>query len=86
MPYPLLRKPVYEYKERKDIPRFQWQAQRDIDDADGFVFISTEYHSDIPAALTNMTCHFPVWNFTYKPSAIITYSEGNAQAMSSVVA
>ena len=77
MPYPVLRKPAYEYKDTKEVPLFLVQAQKEIDAADGFVFISTEYHSDIPPALSNMACHFPVWNFMYKPSAIVTYSEGN---------
>ena len=76
MPYPLLQKPAYEYEDATEMPPFLAQAQKDIDEADGFIFISTEYHSDIPAALKNMTCHLPVWNFMYKPSAIITYSEG----------
>lgn len=76
LPYETLKKPAYMYGSTTEMPPFLAQAQKEIDEADGFIFLSTEYHSCIPAALTNMTCHFPVWNFMYKPSAIITYSEG----------
>ena len=44
--------------------------------ADGYVVVSAEYNHSIPPALSNMLDHFGASMYSYKPSAICTYSPG----------
>ncbi|MEM5501595.1 NAD(P)H-dependent oxidoreductase [Ahrensia kielensis] len=47
-----------------------------IKDADCFVMVSPEYNHSMSPALANMLNHFGSSSFSFKPSAIVTYSAG----------
>lgn len=47
-----------------------------IKSADGYVMVSPEYNHSMSPALANMLNHFGSSLFSYKPSAIVTYSAG----------
>jgi NAD(P)H-dependent FMN reductase len=47
-----------------------------IQAADGYVMVSPEYNHCMSPALTNLLNHFGSSLFSYKPSAIVTYSAG----------
>ena len=76
MPFEMLKQPIFMVQDPSKIPAFLQKASQEIASADGFIFLSAEYHSSIPPALTNMVDHFAPWDFLHKPSAIITYSIG----------
>lgn len=47
-----------------------------IDAADGYVMVSPEYNHSMSPALAHLLNHFGSSLFSYKPSAIVTYSAG----------
>lgn len=47
-----------------------------IEAADGYVMVSPEYNHSMSPALANLLNHFGSSLFSYKPSAIVTYSAG----------
>jgi NAD(P)H-dependent FMN reductase len=47
-----------------------------IESADGFVMVSPEYNHSMSPALANLLNHFGSSLFSFKPSAIVTYSAG----------
>lgn len=49
---------------------------RTIEGADGFAMVSPEYNHSMSPALADMLNHFGSSLFSYKPSAIVTYSAG----------
>ena len=51
-----------------------WPGQ--IAAADGFVMVSPEYNHSMSPALADMLNHFGSGLFSFKPSAIVTYSAG----------
>lgn len=75
--YPL--EPVFK-------PHFAWTPGRapqplqtladKIASADGYVMVSPEYNHSMSPALANLLNHFGSSLFSYKPSAIVTYSAG----------
>ncbi|XP_014680477.1 PREDICTED: uncharacterized protein LOC106820478, partial [Priapulus caudatus] len=60
----------------EDIPAAARNARGIINDADAFVYVSTEYYQTIPPALTNMIIHFDTDIFSGKPAALVCYSDG----------
>lgn len=48
----------------------------EIEAADGYVMVSPEYNHAMSPALANLLNHFGSSLFSYKPSAIVTYSAG----------
>lgn len=74
--FPLLEKALHFYQDRKTAPKFLLDCEEKIKAADAFVVVSAEYNHSIPPALSNMLDHFPGSIFSYKPSAIVTYSPG----------
>ncbi len=48
----------------------------EIETADGYVMVSPEYNHAMSPALANLLNHFGSSLFSYKPSAIVTYSAG----------
>ena len=46
--------------------------------ADAYVVVTCEYNHSIPPALTSMMGHFGGSNYAFKPSAVVTYSPGQA--------
>lgn len=47
-----------------------------IESADGYVMVSPEYNHSMSPALAHLLNHFGSSLFSYKPSAIVTYSAG----------
>ena len=76
MPFEMLKKPIFYYEDPSTLPTFLAKAQQEVAAADGFIFLSAEYHNSMPPALTNMVCHYPPGDLLHKPSAIISYSAG----------
>jgi len=72
---PMLRKPYFAYKAGSAPSELEQLAQK-ISAADGYVMISPEYNHTASPALLNMLNHFGSSSFSYKPSAICTYSAG----------
>ena len=72
---PLLRKPEFAYK-RGEAPQALSRLAGVIRAADAFVMISPEYNHTASPALLNTLNHFGSSLFSYKPSAICTYSQG----------
>jgi NAD(P)H-dependent FMN reductase len=68
-------KPHFAYHQ-KDMPK-KLQALADkIEEADGYVMVSPEYNHSMGPALANLLNHFGASLYSYKPSAIATYSAG----------
>lgn len=73
---PLLKKASFFYREGEEKPQVLINMEKDLREADGFVFVSGEYNHTIPPALSNMIDHFGASVYSYKPSAICCYSPG----------
>lgn len=84
--YPLepIFKPHFSYIKGKAPAALDELAQK-IQTADAFIMISPEYNHSISPALTNLLNHFGSSLFSYKPSAIITYSAGQWGGMRAAV-
>jgi NAD(P)H-dependent FMN reductase len=68
-------KPHFSY--RTGLAPKPLQALADlIQQADGFVMVSPEYNHSMSPALMDLLNHFGSSSFSYKPSAIVTYSAG----------
>ena len=68
-------KPHFSYLKSK-VP-LQLQALADkIKQADGYIMVSPEYNHSMSPALAHLLNHFGSSLFSYKPSAIVTYSAG----------
>jgi len=68
-------KPYFAYgKDRA--PAELEQLARSIEAADGYVMVSPEYNHSMSPALSDLLNHFGSSLFSYKPSAIVTYSAG----------
>ena len=72
---PLLRKPEFAYRKGEQ-PRVLSELADAIRSADAFVMISPEYNHTASPALLNTLNHFGSSIFSFKPSAICTYSQG----------
>lgn len=68
-------KPFFSYKAGTAPESLQQLAEL-IKAADGFVMVSPEYNHSMSPALANLLNHFGSSLFSYKPSAIVTYSAG----------
>ncbi len=68
-------KPHFAYARGKAPPQLQSLADK-IEAADGYVMVSPEYNHSMSPALAHLLNHFGSSLFSYKPSAIITYSAG----------
>jgi NAD(P)H-dependent FMN reductase len=73
---PLLKKPLWDYKSKKDAPKILQKLANLYQKADGVIVVSGEYNHSIPPALTNLLNHH-FKEFFWKPSAIVCYSAGN---------
>jgi len=71
---PLLDKMYKEY-EPGTAPEMLEKIANIIRKADGFVIVSAEYNHSMPPALVNLMDHF-LDIYTWRPSAIMTYSAG----------
>lgn len=80
MEFPMLKKPLHFHAPNEVPPKWLVKYNKTIEDADGYVVVSSEYNRCIPPALTNMIDHFPMKSFQCKPASIIVYSMGPAGA------
>ncbi|MDO6825421.1 NADPH-dependent FMN reductase [Marinobacter sp. 1_MG-2023] len=78
-------KPHFAYPRSK-APAELTQLAEKIESADGFVMVSPEYNHSMSPALANLLNHFGSSLFSYKPSAIVTYSAGQWGGMRAAVA
>lgn len=74
-PLPLLEKPAFAYA-KSQIPTHLQQMQETLQQADAYVMITPEYNHAPSPTLINVLNHFGSSIFSYKPSAIVTYSAG----------
>jgi chromate reductase len=72
---PLLRKPHFAYAKSR-IPQNLQELADVLRAADGYVTITPEYNHAPSPALLNILNHFGFSLFSFKPSAIISYSAG----------
>jgi len=68
-------KPYFAYARGKAPSQLQSLADK-IETADGYVMVSPEYNHSMSPALAHILNHFGSSLFSYKPSAIVTYSPG----------
>jgi chromate reductase, NAD(P)H dehydrogenase (quinone) len=68
-------KPYFAYARSKAPSQLQSLADK-IEAADGYVMVSPEYNHSMSPALAHLLNHFGSSLFSYKPSAIVTYSAG----------
>jgi len=68
-------KPHFAYAQGKAPAQLQDLADK-IAEADGYVMVSPEYNHSMSPALAHLLNHFGSSLFSYKPSAIVTYSAG----------
>ena len=78
-------KPHFAYPRSKAPSELNELAEK-IESADGFVMVSPEYNHSMSPALANLLNHFGSSLFSYKPSAIVTYSAGQWGGMRAAVA
>lgn len=84
--YPLepVFKPHFAYA-KSNVPEQLDTLATKIQSADGYVMISPEYNHSMSPALANLLNHFGSSLFSYKPSAIVTYSAGQWGGMRAAV-
>jgi len=68
--------PVHFYRNPADVPAILPRINQQIVEADGFVVVAAEYNSAISPALCSIMDHFPPASYSFRPSAIVTYSMG----------
>lgn len=75
--YPLesIFKPHFSYSKHQ-VPKNLDELADKIASADAYIMISPEYNHSMSPALANLLNHFGSSLFSYKPSAIVTYSAG----------
>lgn len=71
----LLEKPEFAYL-RKDVPEKLKNFKNIFDEADAYVCITPEYNHAPSPELVNVLNHFGSSVFSFKPSAIVSYSAG----------
>lgn len=84
--YPLepVFKPHFSYSQNTVPPKLNELAQK-IALADGYIMVSPEYNHSMSPALSNLLNHFGSSLFSYKPSAIVTYSAGQWGGMRAAI-
>lgn len=73
--FPAVFKPHFAYS-KSTVPEALDLLARKIEAADGYVMVSPEYNHSMSPALSHLLNHFGSSLFSYKPSAIVTYSAG----------
>jgi chromate reductase len=72
---PVLEVPHFYYAEGAAPPELEAAAVK-VGAADCFVLVSPEYNHSIPPALSNLLDHFGGSRYAFKPSGLVTYSNG----------
>lgn len=68
-------KPHFAYR-KSAVPKDLDELASKIQSADGYIMVSPEYNHSMSPALSHLLNHFGSSLFSYKPSAIVTYSAG----------
>jgi NAD(P)H-dependent FMN reductase len=86
MDYPLeaVFKPYFAYPKAK-APTQLVELAGKIESANGYIMVSPEYNHSMSPALANLLNHFGSSLFSYKPSAIVTYSAGQWGGMRAAI-
>ena len=74
-PLPLLEKPHFAYSKSQQPPELK-ELHQILAAADAYVTITPEYNHAPSPALLNILNHFGSSTFSFKPSAIVSYSAG----------
>ncbi|MBU1295101.1 NAD(P)H-dependent FMN reductase [Marinomonas polaris DSM 16579] len=84
--YPLepIFKPHFSYS-KSQVPSELDELAKKIASADGYIMVSPEYNHSMSPALANLLNHFGSSLFSYKPSAIVTYSAGQWGGMRAAI-
>lgn len=77
-------KPHFAYAKNRAPADLDALAEK-IQSADGYIMISPEYNHAMSPALMHLLNHFGSSLFSYKPSAIVTYSAGQWGGMRAAV-
>ncbi|MDX1490992.1 MAG: NAD(P)H-dependent oxidoreductase [Pseudohongiellaceae bacterium] len=77
-------KPHFSYAKNKAASQLVELAAK-IEQADAYLMLSPEYNHSMSPALANLLNHFGSSLFSYKPSAIITYSAGQWGGMRAAI-
>eukprot|EP00300_Choanocystis_sp_HF-7_P009671 c16563_g1_i1.p1 GENE.c16563_g1_i1~~c16563_g1_i1.p1 ORF type:complete len:208 (+),score=0.25 c16563_g1_i1:55-678(+) len=83
--FPVLQKPHHWYKPGT-APAELERIANIIGEADAIVVVSGEYNHSIPPALSNMMDYFGSSKYSYKPSGIVSYSNGQFGGMRAAMA
>jgi chromate reductase len=73
--FPEVFKPHFSYT-KNHIPEDLETLSKKIKNADAYVMLSPEYNHSMSPALSHMLNHFGSSSYSYKPSLITTYSQG----------
>lgn len=73
--FPLLEKPHFCYSANQ-VPPLLAEAHQVLNEADAYVCVTPEYNHAPSPALLNVLNHFGSSTFSFKPSAIVSYSAG----------
>lgn len=84
-PFDHVFKPHFAYPKGRAPDDLDALAGR-IGSADGYIMISPEYNHSLSPALAHLLNHFGSSLFSYKPSAIVTYSAGQWGGMRAAIA
>lgn len=71
-----VKQPLHFHKNPADAPEILHTVNKQIQSADGFFVVAAEYNSQIAPALSSLMDNFPTASYSYRPSAIVTYSVG----------
>ncbi|MDN2661980.1 NAD(P)H-dependent oxidoreductase [Psychromonas sp. 14N.309.X.WAT.B.A12] len=78
-------KPHFAYA-KSQMPADLDSLAEKIKQSDGYIMVSPEYNHSMSLALSHLLNHFGSSLFSYKPSAIVTYSAGQWGGMRAAVA
>jgi len=71
------QEPISALKEKRNAPIWMLEADWEIQSADGFVIVLSEYNCGIPPALVSMINHFASESYRHRPCSVVAYSKGN---------
>ena len=72
---PLLQRPEFSYS-RNEVPPTLARIKDVLSAADAYIALTPEYNHAPSPALVNLLNHFGSSSFSFKPSAIVSYSAG----------
>jgi len=73
--FPSVFKPHFSFN-KGNLPNDLDQLSKKIENANSFIMLSPEYNHSMSPALSHLLNHFGSSLFSYKPSLIVTYSQG----------